>query len=144
MSVCLSVSLQCILFFPNNTACFLPGRAKDLSAPPRITKVCVCVVELQNIHVLYIVLWLCKLSFLYRKKKTEDKLPCFCQSHNMDIHNFKFSQAVGFSACDVIGCTTCSAGDGYQYFGRTWCEVQCTSPPTPRLDRNNLGLVNKN
>ena len=30
------LSIHCSLFSPNNTACFLPGRAKDLSAPPRI------------------------------------------------------------------------------------------------------------
>jgi hypothetical protein len=74
--------------------------------------------------------------------KTGHALPCFCQSHNMDVHNFMFFHAVGVSACDVIGCTTCSVGDGYQCFGRTWCEVHCTPPP-PRLNKNNLGLVNK-
>jgi len=31
---CLS---KCYSFFPNNTACFFPGRAKDLSAPPRVS-----------------------------------------------------------------------------------------------------------
>jgi hypothetical protein len=97
-----------------------------------ITKV--AVVELQNILVLYkvIVLRLCKLSFMYRKMKTEHKLPCFCQSHNMDIYTiFMFFHAVGVSACDVIGCSTCTGGYGYQCFGRTWCEVHCTSPSPP-------------
>jgi len=32
---CLS-TVYSLFFPPNNTACFLPGRAKDLSAPPRI------------------------------------------------------------------------------------------------------------
>ena len=35
---CLSVCLNLFFFPPNNTACFLPGRAKDLSAPPRTLK----------------------------------------------------------------------------------------------------------
>jgi len=35
VSVCLSVSPNFILYFSNNKACFLPGPAKELSAPPR-------------------------------------------------------------------------------------------------------------
>ena len=34
--------------------------------------------------------------------KTGHTLPCFCQLHNMDIHNFTFFHAVGVSACDLI------------------------------------------
>jgi len=36
---CLSVSLNFILFFHNNTTCFLPGWAKDLSALPSTVRI---------------------------------------------------------------------------------------------------------